>query len=96
MINGIFYEQGSAVICRRLVSPYLAAFLAAVYYHKALFGVRLGANGAKRSAAGICSIPGVDVHVYRPQAVGAVVSRRISERLYLPTAVETNEAVIVF
>ena len=43
--NGQLNEKGTVVVARRLVSPQLAAPLAAVNDHEAFFGVGLASNG---------------------------------------------------
>ena len=74
----------------------LAAFGTAVYYNVALFGVGLGADGLQQAAAFIGAVAGVDVHVDRPQAEGAMVTGGIAKRLDLSAAMGTDEAAVVF
>ena len=74
----------------------LAAFPALVQDHVALFGIGLNADGLHLSAAGVGAVSRIDVHVEGPETEGAVVSGRVSKRLYLPSAMGANKAVVVF
>ena len=56
------------------ISYHGAAFLASVNYYIASLGIRLGACGAKYTAACICSVTWVNIHVERAKAKGAVIS----------------------
>lgn len=98
--NRKLYEQGHIVrliigIQRRLISAYFPAFRTAMHYNEALFGIRLGTYRLKLSAAGIGSVPGVYIHVQGPEAERAVVTRRISERLYLLSAMNAGKGCVV-
>ena len=58
----------------RLVSHGLTASFASVDDYIALLGVGKSLNGAKDTAAAVCSVAGVYVNVKRAKAEGTVVS----------------------
>ena len=74
----------------------LAATVTAVYEYITAFGVGNGADGAQNAAAGILTVAGVDVHVKRAKAEGAMVARGVAERKHLFAAVLADKAAIVF
>ena len=74
----------------------LAAFGTAVDYNVTLFGVGLGAYGLQQATAFIGAVAGVDVHVYGPQAKGAMVAGGIAQGLYLSAAMGADKSAVVF
>ena len=81
---------------RGAVAAYLAAFCAFVDYNEAFFCVWLSSYRLKLSAAFVCSVARVYVNVQGPQTKRAMVSRRVSERVYLFSAMNANKGIIVF
>lgn len=80
---------------RHLVPSYLSALCASVNDNKSFFGIGLGADGLKLSTAGVCSVPGVYIHVERPKAMRTVVARGIAEGLHLLSAMHAYKGVII-
>ena len=78
------------------ITDYLSTTVATVDYHIALFRVGLGADGFHLTAAGIGSVAGVNVHVERPEAKGAMVAGGKAQGEDFLAAMGTEEAVIVF
>ncbi len=80
----------------RAVPAYCAAFPAAVDYYISLLCISFDLDRLKLSAALAGSVAGIFVHVKRPKAKRAMVSRRIAERFDLPAAVSADKSVIIF
>ena len=93
---GQFDYKINIVVTCGAVSSDRAAFFAFVNDYKALFRVCLRLDRLKPAAALARAVAGVFVHMQRPKAMRTVVSRRISERLYLAPALRANKAVIIF
>ena len=74
----------------------LAAACATVDDNEAFFGIGLCADGLHRTFAFAGAVTGIDVHVKRPEAEGAVIAGGKAERLHGFSAVLTNKAVIIF
>lgn len=83
-------------LVRRLVSYYGTASVAFVYDDIPLLRVRLCLDRTENSAATVCSVAGVYIHVQGAQAKRTVVARGISEGENLMAAVLAYEAVVVF
>ena len=81
---------------RGTVSVDLPAFGATVNDHKALLGIGLGADRLHWSAAFICAISRIDIHMQRPKAKRAMVARGVAQGLYGFSAMLSYKAVIVF
>ena len=83
-------------LVRRLVSYDLSALVASVYDY--ITALRIGecSYGAEYSAAFVCSITGVDIHVQRAKAERTMVSRGIAKGQYLLAAILADKACIVF
>ena len=64
--------------------------------NEAFFGIGEDFFRLESSAALAGAVTGVNVHVERPEAVGTMVSRGISERCDLAAAMGADEAVVVF
>ena len=62
----------------------------------ALLGVWLCLDGTENTTTGVGSVAGVYIYVQRAQTKGAVITRGVTERLYLLAAVLTYKAVVVF
>ena len=62
----------------------------------ALFGIRLGGDGLQISSAGVGSVTGIDVHVSRPEAEGAMVAGGVAQGLDLATAMDADKTVVQF
>ena len=78
-----------------LVAFDLAALGTAVDDDIPLLGIGDTTDRLHRSTAFVGTVAGVNVYVQGPQANGAVVAGRISQRLYFCTAVSADEPVIV-
>jgi hypothetical protein len=79
MIRGKLYDQVKVVrlnlrFVRGSVSYDRAAFFAAMNYYISTFGIWLSTCGTKYSAAWICSVSGIYIHVERAQAKRTVIS----------------------
>ena len=74
----------------------LAAFGTAMDYNVSFAGVGLGADGLQQAAAFIGAVAGVDVHVDRPQAEGAMVTGGIAQGLDLSAAMGADKSAVVF
>ncbi len=72
------------------------ALIATVYYNIALLRVWQRAYGTKNSLARILPVSRIYIHMERAQTKWAMISRGISKRQYLFSAILTNKAVIVF
>ena len=72
------------------------AFFALVEDDEAAACIGLDPDRAKQSAAGICTVAGVDVNVQGTEAEGTVISRRRAEGQNLPPAVFAEKARVVF
>ena len=81
---------------RGLVSYYGTASVAFVYDDIPLLRVRLCLDRTENTAAVVGSVTGVDIHVQRAEAEGAVVARGVAERKDLLAAALADEAVVVF
>ena len=84
-----------SLMCR-LVSDDSRALIALMDNDVALLCIGGGAYRTKYSAAFVRSVSGIHVNVQRAEAKRAMVSRRISEREHLFTAILANKSIIVF
>lgn len=82
------------LVCR-LISHYRAALITFVYDNVALFGIGLGFYRAENTAAVICSVTRVYIHVQRAKTEGAMVTRGIAEGQHLFAAILTHKAVVI-
>ena len=82
-------------LVRRFVSDGLAAFFAAVDDDIALLRVGHSTDWAEYSAAFVGSVAGIHVNVKRRKTEGAVISRGVSEREHLASAIFADKARIV-
>ena len=94
--RGQLYKKLAVIVIGGFVAAKLSAFFAPVYDYKAFFGVCQDLDGFKLALAFACPVARIDVHVQRPEAVRAVVPRRVSERRYLPSAMSAYKSVVVF
>ena len=94
--GGQFYQEVSVIVIRGAVTAELAAFGTAVYHDKTLLRVSKDLNRLKLPPTLTGAVAGIDIHVKRPEAVRAVIPRRVSEWLYLPSAVRADKSVVVF
>ena len=78
------------------VAADLAAFVAFVNDDVSFFGIGFHADGAQDPTTGICAVSGVDIHMKRTKAFGAMVAGAIAERLYFKSAVFADEGIVVF
>jgi len=78
------------------VSYHAPTLIASVDDDISALGIRLGAYGAKYSAAGVCPVAGVYVNVQRAKAEWAVITRRIAERKHLAATGGADKALVVF
>ena len=78
------------------VAADLAAFVAFVNDDVSFFGIGFHADGAQDPAASICAVSGVDIHMKRTKAFGAMVAGAIPEGLDLKSAVFADEGIVVF
>ena len=74
----------------------LAALRAFMNDNISLFGVGLSRDRLHKSAAFAGAVARIYIKMLRPQAKGAMVSRGITKRLYLPPAMLADEGVVVF
>ena len=74
----------------------LATAGASVNDDKSLFGIGLCADRLHLPPAFTGAVAGVDIHVERPETIGAVVARGIAQRLYGLTAMLADKAAVVF
>lgn len=93
---GQFDYKIDIVVRGGAVSADRAAFFAFMHDNESLFRVGLSLYRLKPAAAFARAVAGVFVHVQRPKAMRTMVSRRISERLYLAPAMRADKAVIIF
>ena len=56
-----------------------AAFFTAMHKHVAALGIGLGADGAQGTAAFVCSVAGIYVHVQGIKTKGTVIARGVAE-----------------
>ena len=82
-------------VCCAIASD-LAAFIAFMDDDISFFGIGFHADGAQDPAASICAVSGVDIHMKRTKAFGAMVAGAIPERLYFKSAVFADEGIVVF
>ena len=78
------------------VSVNFAATRAFMNDYIAFFGIRHDLDRFHRCAAFAGAVTGIYVNVKRPKAIRAMVSRGISKRLDLATAVRADKSVVVF
>ncbi len=78
------------------VAADLAAFVAFVNDDVSFFGIGFHADGAENAAAGVGAVTGVDIHMKRAKAFGAMVAGAIPEGLDLKSAVFADEGIVVF
>ena len=80
----------------RLVTDGLSTSFASVDDYKATFGVWLGLYGAQNTAASVCSVTRVYIHMKRAEAKWAVIARGVSKGQNLLAAGNTGKAAVVF
>ena len=83
-------------LVRSLISADLAAFITAVNDDVTFFGIGLHLDRAQNTAAGICTVTGIDVHVQGAKATGTVVAGAVAEGLNGQTAIFADEGIVVF
>ena len=81
---------------RGAVPSDLSAHGASVDDHKSSTRVGFHADRFHLPTALVCAIPGVDVHVQRPQAKGAMIARGIAQRNHFLSAMRANKTVVIF
>ena len=59
-----------------------------------LLGIRLGGYGLQVAATGVGAVAGIDVHVPRPQAKGAMVAGGVAQGLDLAAAMDAGKTVV--
>lgn len=82
------------LVCR-LVTHDGAASVTAVNDNIALFGIGLCLYRAENTAAVVCPVARVNIHVQRAEAEGTMVPRRVAKGQDLASAVFADEARIV-
>lgn len=74
----------------------LSAFGASMQDHESFFRIRLRADGFHHSAACVCAIARMDVHMQGPKTERTVVSGSESQRMDLFSAVCAKKSAIIF
>ena len=82
------------LVCRFVAHGSTAPF-ASVNNNKSAFGVGKCLHGAQNSAAIVGSVTGIYINVKRAKAKRTVISRCISEREHLASAIFADEARII-
>ena len=72
------------------------AFLTRMYYYIALLGVCNRRHRLHKSAARVCPVSRIDVHMQRPKTKRTVVSRSSSERFDGFPTIQTDKALVIF
>ncbi len=80
----------------RTVADKLAAFFAFVNDDVAFFRIGDRRHRAKQPAAGVGTVAGIDIHVKRRKAKGAMIARAFSERQNLFAAILTDKSTVIF
>ncbi len=74
----------------------LAAFVAFVDDHISFFGIGFHSNGAQDPAAGIGTVPWVDVNMKGAEATGTVIAGAVSQGSHFKAAIFADEAIVIF
>ena len=92
-------EQGAVIGHVAAIGGFVAADLAALFAsvndHESFFGIGFRSDGAKGAPTGIGTVARQDIHVKRPQAIGAMVPRGIPQRGNLLAAMGADEGFIL-
>ena len=80
----------------RFATAKLAASLTSGYDDISFLQIRLGGYRLQFATARVGSVSGIDIHMERPKAKGAMIPRGISQGKHFPAAMSAGKAVIKF
>ena len=84
----------------RLVSCFIpyhrTASVTLMDYYVSLLRIGLSLYGAQNSSAIVRSVSGINIHVQRTEAEGAMITGGVAEGQYLASAILADKSVIVF